>query len=95
MADKKLGPRTADDPLNLEGSGYHVGDLVKVQDDNRTVTGRIESVHQSGKKIDVRIDQSGHSNHGRIVTFAPDDVDAHPDFVKSYKKSSKASAASE
>jgi 2,4-dienoyl-CoA reductase-like NADH-dependent reductase (Old Yellow Enzyme family) len=70
------GPRKENDPLNVEGSGYHYRDRVVVNDEGRDVNGIVESIHAGGKKIDVRIDHKGHSNHGRVITYAPNEITA-------------------
>jgi|ERR1700676_3068545 len=69
------GKRTADDPLNIEGSGYNYGDPVSVLYDGGEVSGVVETIHAAGKKIDVRILQSGHKKNGAIITFEPDAVE--------------------
>lgn len=76
------GPRKKDDPQNIEGSGYHYRDRVKVTHLARATEGIVEAIHQDGKKIDVRIDSPGHPEHGRVVTFAPNELEPHEDLLK-------------
>jgi hypothetical protein len=45
--------------------------------DNRETKGMVEAIHAGGKKIDVRVDHPGHPQHGRVVTFAPNEVREH------------------
>lgn len=69
--------RKQDDAHNIEGSGFGYGDRVVVDHCGEASTrGVVESIHTSGKKIDVRIDHVGHKEHGRVVTFSPDCVKA-------------------
>jgi hypothetical protein len=79
------GPRQKDHPQNIEGSGYHYGDKVIVNSDNKEVNGIVEAIHQNGRKIDVRIDHPRHSSHGRVETFTPDEVRPHPDLAKQFE----------
>lgn len=87
------GPRAKNDAMNIEGSGYHPRDRVVVNTSSRQANGFVEAIHAGGKKIDVRIDHPGHPEHGRVVTFAPMDVEPHEDLVKSLGAGKAATSA--
>jgi hypothetical protein len=60
----------------IEGSGYQIHHPVVATVDDEELYGIVESVHQGGKKIDVRISHPGSKHHGRVVTVDPDEVKA-------------------
>jgi hypothetical protein len=60
----------------VEGSGFDYRDAVQVLDGKKKVGGHIVGIHAGGKRVDVRIDQVGHSNHGYTKTYATADVEA-------------------
>lgn len=60
----------------IEGSGLNYHDKVSVSHLSRDTNGRVEAIHAGGKKIDVRIDHPGHPEHGRVVTFPANEVEA-------------------
>lgn len=76
------GKRTKDDPKNIEGTGFGLNDPVIVDHcGNERTRGRVENVHGKGgkmNKVDVRIDHPKSEEHGRVVTFDIDDVEAAP-----------------
>lgn len=43
--------------------------------DGEELNGRVEAVHGTGDKIDVRIDHPGSKKHGRVLTLPAEDVD--------------------
>jgi hypothetical protein len=66
----------------IEGTGFNIGDLVTVEHCGVDTNGLVEGIHRKGTDInnpidhvDVRIDQPGHKEHGRVVTFHMDDVE--------------------
>lgn len=65
----------AKDKDGLEGTGFRIHHPVKASDGETEVTGIVEAVHAGGKKIDVRVNQPGSKNHGRVMTFPADEVD--------------------
>jgi 2,4-dienoyl-CoA reductase-like NADH-dependent reductase (Old Yellow Enzyme family) len=67
------GPRTADDPANVESSGYGYGDAVTVEFEQLNLAGQVYGIHRYGKKIDVQIAHPGKYN-GRIITVDVADV---------------------
>ncbi len=68
---------TAEKKTGIEGSGFdHLQRVIVDHKGEKQTKGYIESFHAGGKKVDVRIDHPGHKEHGRIVTFRTDEVDA-------------------
>ena len=77
---EKVATKKAAEPT-IEDSGFNYNDPVTVDWlGEKETKGHIYGIHAGGKKVDVRIAHPGHKEHGRVVTFQTDDVEAgHPE----------------
>jgi hypothetical protein len=75
-AGKEKSHMSDKEKKGIEGSGYAIHHPVIATIDDVELYGIVESVHQGGKKIDVRVSHPGSKHHGRVVTCDPDDVKA-------------------